>query len=148
MNVRPALCTEYKCSTRQLVLKAFVKQSDIQFQELGNSTPFMRLSFTVFVLLAWRSLITWRASYLFRKCNCKYLVRYIDVFKPHSVRQRSYVLYRHLSSVSKSETPCCSKFLDKCAVTKLVKKILALLETDGSLQCSSKPAICTSPEPH
>lgn len=66
MNVRPALCTEYKCSTRQLVLKAFVIPNDIQFQEFGNSTPFMRLSFIVFVLLVWRSLVTWRAAHLFR----------------------------------------------------------------------------------
>ena len=48
MNVRPAVCNAYECSTRQLMLKTFVIPSDIRFEELGNSTPFMRLSFIVF----------------------------------------------------------------------------------------------------
>jgi hypothetical protein len=134
-----ALCTEYKC--RQLVLKSFDVPNDILFQELGNSTPFMRLSFIVFVLPAWRSLITWRAAHLFRSVHC------MDVFKPHNMRQRYYIFYGHLSGVNKSETPCCSAFVDKCAFTELVKKIPALLESDCSLQCSSKTAIWTYPEP-
>ena len=134
MKVRLAMCTEYEWSTRQLVLMAFVRPGDILFR-VGE---FHSIQATVL-----RCVCSARVEVPdnlesgppVRKCHCKYLERCMEVFKSHNVRRRNYVLCSHLSGVNKSQTPCCSVFFDKFTVTKLVKKIPALLETDGSLQC-------------
>jgi len=146
-NVRPALYTEYECSTQQLVVKASVIPSDIQFRVLGNSTPYMLLSFIVFVLLTWRSLITWRAAHLFRSVivSTSYVIR---TFLNRTTRDSVIMSFTAICQASTSQKLHAA--VNSCTsmrLLKLVKKIPILLENDGSLQCSSKPAICTYPEP-
>jgi hypothetical protein len=154
MNVRLALCTEYECSSRLYDLwQPATRAKSLRYTKrhfISRVGEFHSIHATVLHCVCSARVEDTDNSESgppVQKCYCKYLIRCMGVFKRHNVRRHNYVLYSHLSGVNKSETPCCSAFFDKCAVTKLVKKIPALLETDGSLHCSSKPAIWTYPEP-